>query len=102
MTMTQVPETPDGPPRDTPNEPSVPDDERDPAERDEERAPGDDPGHGPSMEAPGAVTGTAMDAASWNPAKGDRSFGYGAGITSARTAARSTVTPSREDEEGRA
>jgi hypothetical protein len=31
------------------------------------------------MAAPDVGTGTSDDAASWNPAQGDRSFGYGTG-----------------------
>ena len=86
--MTQVPdpEIPYRPPPDEPDKPEVPDEERKPPEDD----PLDRP-TGPIMEAPGAETGTSMEAMSWNPAKGDRSFGYGAGLAHARR-------PDKEDD----
>jgi hypothetical protein len=77
IAMTQIPQVPDTPPPDDSDEPAVPED-RPPTPPDEDRAPTRERS-GPIMEAPGAETGTSMEAASWNPARGDHSFGYGAG-----------------------
>ena len=85
--MSLPPDKPEAPRPDEPDDTDRPADDADRERRGDE----------PIMEAPGADTGTTPEAASWNPAQGDRSFGYGAGSTGSRAAADGSRTV---DEDG--
>ena len=63
------------------------------------------PSSPPMMEAPGAATDASADASeSWNPAQGDRSFGYGTGTAAsdASDPTDDTTDSETEDADGEA